>query len=193
MLGIWADFTHLPDRKTLQHFITSKAREEQIITLGRWQRKARKVDYHSHERRQLVDGNAPLQQVTALLIWKCQKMRVGRTRLDVSRPASGLPESFISSQEAGQPTGNPVSLPSLTTQIRVLAPCVSEFLASALDDLGRDVGSCGRPGSGTCCQSVELSTEHPTPFTEATGLRDLCGNSHKNPLLMSLKLGSVGS
>lgn len=56
MLGIRADFTPLPDRKTLQHFITYKAGEERILKLGRWRIQARKVDYRSHEQSQLVDA-----------------------------------------------------------------------------------------------------------------------------------------
>lgn len=59
MLGVWADFTHLPDRKTLPHFIIYKARGEKIITLGRGQIKAQKVDYQSDGQRQLVDRSTP--------------------------------------------------------------------------------------------------------------------------------------
>lgn len=33
----------------------------------------------------------------------------------------------------------------------------------------------------------------PTSFMEATGLRELHGTNHKNPILVGLKLGSIGS
>lgn len=147
LLGIRTDITHLPGRKTLQHFIIYKAREEKIITVGCWQIKARKVDYHSDGPSQLVDRKCSLVAGHNLSwsgniknIW-ASKVSSGAERLISQRRT---PNASTGSQDK-----------------HYFWPCVlgTSWHQPWMALMG--TRGCGMPGSGMetssrCCQSLEL-------------------------------------
>lgn len=133
-------YTFVRQKNAVQHFIIYKAREEKIITLGLWQKKARKENYPSSWQSQRVERRAPLRQVTGSQTGERQQKPLGRAQRGGSRAASGLPEGLLRSPEVCQLTEHAPHAHSLTRQTPVVAQHVSE-LSTPMDGLGGDTGS----------------------------------------------------